>query len=527
MTVARETDPIPDGDRIRRRRLWRRAALLGACGLLLTAPYAAWPQAAPAVTRPAGADGTAADAAVPPGLRRYYQQELVWWPCPDPSFQCSEVTVPLDYAHPDAGDLLLAVARKEATGDGARIGSLVVNPGGPGLSAIDALVGGGADLFSPSVRASYDLVAMDPRGVRYSSPVDCKIDALPPPLEAGRRKSAYSAAFDALDAEFEQRADACARNAGQLLPHVGTLDAARDMDVLRALLGDDSLHYVGVSYGTYLGATYADLFPTRVGRMVLDGVVDPTLDGYRNLLETTAGYQLAWESFAADCAARADCPLGHSVTEIDRGLDTLLGSLDDTPLRQGKDIAVTGYDLVNAIRKALRSADWELLRAALRGVRDGDTTALQQLLGASESPLSNAADAFYAIGCLSSPFDSRFTSAEAEAALPQFLRTSPLFGASDATGLGQCTHWPVPATQPARAVTASGAPPILVVGTTRDPDTPYHWAQSLVRQLSSSRLLTYDGDGHGAYQRGSTCVDSAVDHYLTQGRLPATGTVCT
>ncbi|GAB2802846.1 alpha/beta hydrolase [Streptomyces chlorus] len=483
-------------------------ALLGASGLLLTAPYAAWPGAAPAATRPAGADDTAADAAIPPELQRYYQQKLQWVPCPDPSFQCTEVTVPLDYAHPDAGDLLLAASRKKATGDGARIGSLFVNPGGPGISAIDSLARGGADLFSPSVRASYDLVAMDPRGVQYSTPVNCKINALTPP-------------------SFEQRANACARNAGQLLPHVGTLDAARDMDVLRALMGDDSLHYVGVSYGTYLGATYADLFPTRVGRMVLDGVVDPTLDGYQNLLQTTAGYQVAWESFATDCAARTDCPLGHSVTEISRRLVTLLHSLDRIPLRQGKDIAITGSDLLSAVRNALRSANWELLRAALQGVPAGDTTALQQLIGASEIPFSNAVDAFYAIGCLSSPFDSRFTSAEAEAALPQFLRTSPLFGAFDVAGLGQCTHWPVPATQPAQAVTAPGAAPIMIVGTTRDPDTPYHWAKALASQLSSSRLLTYDADGHGAYQRGSTCVDTAVDRYLTQGQLPPAGKVCT
>lgn len=500
---------------------------MGASGLLLTAPYAAWPGAAPAATQPAGADDTAADAAVPPELQRYYQQELQWWPCPDPSFQCTEVTVPLDYAHPDAGDIFLAASRKKATGDGARIGSLFLNPGGPGVSAIDTLAQGVADLFSPSVRASYDLVAMDPRGVQYSSPVNCEINAPTPSSGADSGKSADSAEFAALDALFEQHANACERNAGQLLPHVGTLDAARDMDVLRALMGDDALHYVGVSYGTYLGATYADLFPSRVGRMVLDGVVDPTLDGYQNALQTTAGYQVAWESFATDCAARNDCPLGHSVTDISRRLVTLLHSLDRTPLRQGKDIVITGSDLLNAVRNALRSADWELLRAALQGIPAGDTTALQQLVGASEIPFSNAVDAFYAIGCLSSPFDSRFSSAEAAAALPEFQRTSPLFGALDVTGLGQCAHWPVPATQPAQAVTAPGAAPILIVGTTRDPDTPLHWAKSLADQLSSSRLLTYDADGHGAYQRGSTCVDTAVDRYLTQGQLPPADKVCT
>ncbi|MFD7134254.1 alpha/beta hydrolase [Streptomyces sp. NPDC059894] len=529
MTSVRDTDRrTPDVARIPGRKLRNRVALLGACGLLLTAPYAAWPGAAPAL-RPAGADGTAAtDAAVPPALRRYHQQKLLWEPCPgSPSFQCTTVKVPLDYARPDAGDLLLKATRKKSTGDGARTGSLLVNPGGPGASAIDYLVGGGADLFSPSVRASYDLVAMDPRGVQHSTPVDCGLSTSTSPSGVGRLLSADSTEFAAYDTGYEQLTDACAQHSGRLLPHVGTLDAARDMDVLRALVGDDRLHYVGFSYGSYLGTTYADLFPSRVGLMVLDGAVDPSMDGYQDFLQTAAGFQMAWESFAADCAARADCPLGHSVEEISRGLDTLRQSLDRVPLRQGKDISVAGDDLLIAITTALRAPEWELLRAALREVAAGDTTTLQQLLGAATDTSSNAADAFYAISCLSSPLAPRFTSAEVQAALPRFLRASPQFGRLFATPLMQCAHWPVPPTQPARTVSAPGAAPILIVGTTRDPATPYSWAKALARQLSSSRLLTYDADGHAAYHRGSTCVDTAVDGYLTQGQLPPAGTVCT
>ncbi|MEU9287506.1 alpha/beta hydrolase [Streptomyces sp. NPDC048275] len=527
MTAVRDTDRTPDVDRIPRRRLRSRVALLGACGLLLTAP-AAWPGAGPAETRLARMDGTATDAATPPELRRYYQQKLLWEPCPgSPSFQCTTLKAPLDYAHPDAGDLLLRAIRKKATGNGARIGSLLFNPGGPGASAIDYLVGGQADLFSPSVRADYDLVAMDPRGVQYSTPVDCEINTPTTPAGVGRHVSADSAEIAAYDAVYGQFTNACARHAGRLLPHVGTLDAARDMDVLRALLGDDRLHYVGFSYGTYLGATYADLFPSRVGRMVLDGAVDPTIDGYRNFLQTAAGFQAAWESFATDCAARTDCPLGHSVKEISRRLDTLRHSLDRTPLRQGKDISIAGDDLFNAVTTALMAPGWELLRAALRGVLTGDTIALQQLLGAADDTSSNATDAFVAISCLSSPFAPRFTSAQVQAALPQFLRASPQFGKDYATQLMQCTHWPVPPTQPAHTLTAPGAAPILIVGTTRDPATPYPWAKALARQLSSSRLLTYDADGHAAYQRGSTCVDTAVDRYLAQGQLPPAGKICT
>ncbi|MFF3687427.1 alpha/beta hydrolase [Streptomyces sp. NPDC002187] len=527
MTPARDNDRTPDVGRIPRRQLRSRAALLGVCGLLLTAPYAAWPGAAPAMTQLARADDMATDASVPPGLRRYHQQKLLWESCPGaPSLQCTTVKVPLDYAHPDAGDLLLKVTRKKATGNGIRIGSLLVNPGGPGESAINSLLGG-ADRFSPSVRASYDLVAMDPRGVQYSTPVVCESDTVTTAAGVGRHMSTDSTEIASDDAGYEQFSNACAQHAGRLLPHVGTLDAARDMDVLRALLGDDRLHYVGFSYGSYLGATYADLFPSRVGRMMLDGAVDPAMDGYQDFLQTAAGYQLAWESFAADCAARSDCPLGHSVKEISRRLDTLRRSLDRIPLRQGKDISITGDDLLTAVTTALRVPEWELLRAALRGVPAGDTTALQQLLGSAEDTSSNAADAFYAISCLSTPLAPRFTSAEVQAALPQFLSASPQFGKLYATGLMQCAHWPVPPTQPAQPVSAPGASPILIAGTTRDPATPYPWAKALARQLSSSRLLTYDADGHLAYQRGSTCVDTAVDRYLTLGQLPPVGKICT
>ncbi|WP_409472058.1 alpha/beta hydrolase [Streptomyces sp. HC307] len=517
---------VRDTGRIPRRRLRGRVAALGAWGLLLTALYAGPPATAPA-TRPAGADGNAAEAAVPPELRRYYQQELHWKSCPDsPSFQCTTVKVPLDYAHPNAGEILLKAARKKATGNGARIGSLLVNPGGPGASATDFLVGT-ADSFSPSVRASYDLVAVDPRGVGDSTPVDCKTDIPATTMGFGLDLSADPAKIGTYDEAFKQVAAACARHAGRLLPHVGTLDAARDMDVLRALLGDDRLHYVGLSYGTYLGATYADLFPSRVGRLVLDGAMDPALDGYQRILQIAAGHQTAWESFAADCAARTDCPLGHSVEEIGRGLDTLRRSLDRAPLQQGKDISVTGEDLFLAVTTALRAYLWEELRAALRGVLAGDTTALQQLLDADEDDSGNAIEALYAVNCLSSLSGPRFTPAQAQAALPQFLRASPQFGESMGVLLMMCAHWPVPPTQPAHPLTAPGAAPILVVGTTRDPATPYPWAKALARQLSSGRLLTYDADGHTAYFRGSTCIGTAVDRYLTRGQLPPTGKVCT
>jgi pimeloyl-ACP methyl ester carboxylesterase len=496
--------------------------VMGAVGLLLTACSTDTQLRQTAARAPAGGAATA----VPAELARYYGQKLDWKNCAEaPSFQCGTVKVPLDYAHPQAGDILLRAVRKPATEHGARrIGSLQLNPGGPGGSAVAHLLAS-ADTYSSAVRAAYDLVAVDPRGVGASTPVDCDTDA---PETARGRAVPFAddeATIDAWADAFAEVAAECARHAGRLLPHVGTPDAARDMDVVRALLGDDRLHFLGYSYGTYLGATYAELFPSRVGRMVLDGAIDPAIDGYGFTLGQARGYQVAWKSFAAECATRPDCPVGHSVQEADRTLDTLVRALNRTPLKQGKDITVNGDALLSAVVVGLRAPDWDTLRAALGEVRAGDTTAVQALIGSDENA-DPGDQSYYAVSCLSSTLGTWSTVAQARAALPEFLRSAPQFGDYYAGTLPMCTHWPVRPDQFPHRITAAGTPPILVVGTLRDPATPYPWAQALARQLSSGRLLTWDGDGHTAYHRGSTCVESAIDGYLIRGLLPSPRTVC-
>ncbi|MFF7214658.1 alpha/beta hydrolase [Streptomyces sp. NPDC008238] len=533
MTEARTTGPISRGPR--RGRHHAALAVLWTCALLVTA-CAADPPGRRAGHGPAGPTGTGTTAAVPPGLTGYYRQELDWRPCPEqPSFQCTTLRAPLDYAHPQAGDIRLAATRRKATGTGPRIGSLLFNPGGPGEPAITSLWSY-AGSFSPAVRAAYDLVAVDPRGVGSSTPVRCATGtagALPGVRGAARTAGPDAAGagaaepdFAAADASARETADACERGAGPLLPHVGTLDSARDMELLRVLLDDERLHYLGFSYGSYLGASYAGLYPSHVGHMVLDGAVDPTLDGVHSLLGQARGYQIAWDSFVADCAARPACPVGHSAAEAGRALDALVEGLDRAPLRQGKDVVVDGDTLVNAVTTGLMAPAWEKLRTALREVRTGGTTAVQELSGAFEDS-GFSGDAYLAITCLSGSLGPRATPAQARAALPGFVRVSPRFGRYFAEQLSTCTHWPVPADQPAGPVTAHGAAPILVLGTTRDPATPYSEARALARLLSSGRLLTYDGDGHTAYLRSVGCVDDAVDRYLTGGRLPPPGTVCT
>ncbi|MDX3235546.1 alpha/beta hydrolase [Streptomyces sp. ME03-5709C] len=504
-----------------RRTLQGLVAVLGSCGLLLTACAAGDVRQTPAAAL-VGAPSAGAATSVPTRLARYYGQRPDWKTCPEvPSFQCASIRVPLDYDRPEGGDVTLAAIRRRATGNGAaRVGSLQMNPGGPGSSAIAYLLNS-ADSFSPAVRAAYDLVAVDPRGVGASTPVDCAKDtpaAVPEP-------EARTTDLDASAAVFAEVAAACRRHAGRLLPHVGTLDAARDMDVVRAVLGDKRLHYLGFSYGTYLGATYAELFPSRVGRMVLDGAVDPALDGDEFTIGQAQGYEVAWTSFAADCVTRPGCPVGHSVQEAGRILDSLVARLDRTPLRQGKDVTVTGDSVLVAVILALRRPDWEALRSALAELRDGDSSTVQTLLGV-EQEADPGDQSYYAVSCLSATLGTWSTVEQARAALPEYRRAAPHFGEYFAGTLPMCTHWPVRPDQFPHRITAAGAAPVLVVGTLRDPATPFPWAQALAGQLSSGRLLTWDGDGHTAYHRGSTCVESAVDGYLTHGRLPSAGAVC-
>lgn len=529
--------------RIRSRRLRGVLATLGASALVLAACTTTGPHRSPAALRPAAADaargagGTAPPASVPAALRPYYEQKLTWRPCPVAAFECAGLRVPLDYAHPEAQDITLAAVRTKATGAGgaARIGSLQFNPGGPGASAVESLLAFVED-FSPTLRAAYDLVAVDPRGVGLSTPVNCATDTPAVTLERGAHiTDADVADIEATDEANREVAEACEEHAGALLPHVGTVDAARDMDIMRALLGDERLHYLGLSYGTYLGTTYADLFPSRVGHLVLDGGVDPSIDGYQSMLNQAGGFQSAWESFAADCAGRPDCPLGHSVAEAGRTLDALRAALDRSPLRAGKDVIVTGEAITSVVIAALMHPgsakppaypEWAALRALLADVLHGDTTAVQRFVGSAEEDSDPGDQSFLAINCLTSALGPRSTPAQVQAALPRFLRASPQLGTRWAQRLMDCTHWPVAANQQPHRVTAPGAAPILVIGTLRDPATPYLEAQALVRQLSSGHLLTWDGDGHVAYQRGSACVDQAVDAYLTQDRIPPAGTVC-
>lgn len=316
-----------------RRLLRTSATALAAAGLILSGCAGGSDAAAPATPSSAGAPAPTSDAA----LQSYYAQKLTWRDCGVPTFQCASLRVPLDYAKPAAGDIELAVSRVAATGPGKRVGSLLVNPGGPGGSAVGYLQGYAGIGYPVPVRARYDMVAVDPRGVARSAPVECltgpqmddytQVDQTPDDL----------AETHALAASFKGFAAGCAKRSGKVLPRVSTVETARDMDILREALGDKKLNYVGASYGTFLGATYAELFPSRAGRLVLDGAMDPSLPAIDLNRDQTAGFETAFRAFAADCVKQADCPLGTaSVAAAGNRLKAFFRDVDARPVPTGE-----------------------------------------------------------------------------------------------------------------------------------------------------------------------------------------------
>ncbi|MFG3495633.1 alpha/beta hydrolase [Streptomyces sp. NPDC047928] len=481
--------------------------------------------------RPASASATGA-AAAPAELRTYYDQRLSWRECGAPGYECATVKAPLDYAKPAGDRIDLAVARIKATGPGKRLGSLLVNPGGPGGSAVGYLQAYAGIGYPAPVRARYDMVAVDPRGVARSEPVEC-LD--------GPQMDAYTQIdqtpddqreTDALEAAFKNFAAGCEKRSGRILPHVSTVETARDMDIVRSVLGDEKLNYVGASYGTFLGATYAELFPARTGRLVLDGAMDPSLGAEELNRDQTAGFETAFQAFAADCVEESDCPLG-SVSPADAAdrLTAFFKRVDAEPVPTGDDRAL-GESLATTgvIAAMYDEAAWPQLREALTEAMGGEGSALLALADSyyereGDGSYSNLMFANAAVNCLDQP--PAFTGpAAVTAAAPSFEKASPVFGRGLAWAALNCTYWPTKPTGTPHRIKAEGAAPILVVGTTRDPATPYKWAEALADQLSSGTLLTYEGDGHTAYGRGSDCVDTAINAYLLDGKVPPSDKRC-
>ena len=451
-----------------------------------------------------------------------------WTPCGD--LQCGSVAVPLDYDHPDGPTLQIAVARHPAEVPSQRIGSLVINPGGPGASGIDDLPDE-LSVLTPVLLDRFDIVSFDPRGVGRSSPVTCAATTgaghsgttpAGPPLDPIPSTAAARQALLGNDREF---ADQCQRYSGNVLPTVGTVTTARDLDRIRAALGDDRLTFIGHSYGTLLGAMYAELFPTHVRGLVLDGAIDPALPTVAYATEQADSLESELQSFLAWCTTDRGCPW-HPLGDPTASLLGLIQGSQTRPLPVAGGPAAGPAELYDALLAGLGArSSWPTLADALAGAASGDGSAAATMAAGYEAGGStNGADAEEAIDCLDHPVDRNPSSYPGLA--DRLARSAPVFGPFLAWGLLGCATWADPPTRTPAPASDPGAPPILVVGTTGDPVTPYRWAVALARELTGGVLLTWRGQSHVAYYY-SSCVRTLVQAYLVAGTLPAPGTICT
>ncbi|MEV5877652.1 alpha/beta hydrolase [Streptomyces sp. NPDC052101] len=443
-------------------------------------------------------------------------------PAPSGEWRCATLKVPLDWSEPDGATIGLALIRAQATG-GNRIGSLLFNFGGPGGSGVSTLpyyANTAADLHE-----RYDLVSWDPRGVGASEGIRCRDDRQ---IEAAEGVDATPDTPQEEQAFLQDAAGfgkGCQKAAGNLLAHVSTTDTARDMDLMRQVLGDEKLHYFGISYGTELGGVYAHLFPQRVGRMILDAVVDPTADTVGHAENQTRGFQRALDDYLKST--------GQDPAQGSRKIAALLKRIDARPLpaesgrKLTESLAVTGI-----ILPLYSKATWPRLTGALNSAERGDGSPLLALAGDynerdPSGHYGTRSHAQRAISCLDEK--ERPTLSETKQRLARFEQLSPVFG--DYLGwdtAGWCHDWPVPGQFDTPQVSAPGAAPILLVGNTGDPATPYEGARRMADGLGKDIgiELTWKGEGHGAYGNGSDCVDSAVNTYLLDGTIPRDGTVC-
>ncbi|MFF1339060.1 alpha/beta hydrolase [Streptomyces sp. NPDC058290] len=452
---------------------------------------------------------------------------------PPKDWECATLRVPLDYAKPEGETIPLALIRAKARDKDKRLGSLVFNFGGPGGSGISTLPGAAKEY--EALRSRYDLVSFDPRGVGLSAPVRCEDDKELDAYYAQDSSPETPAEEKTFVGNIDKYQHACKDNSGRLLPYVGTENAARDLDRIRQALGDEKLNYFGISYGTELGGVYAHLFPKNVGRAVFDAVVDPTNTSEEGALGQAKGFQLALGNFAQDCVNRGDeCRLqGSTAKEIEDNIIKLQKSLADKPIPGIGSRMLTDSAATNGIAQALYSKElWPLLE---QGLDEADGGQGQLLMALSDSlngrdqqgHYSNIGAANTAINC--ADFKDRFTLEQTKAKLPSFRAASPVFGDFLGWALMSCTDWPVPGAWETPDVSAPGSAPILVIGNTGDPATPYEGAHKMVERLGPGVgvELTYKGEGHGAYNSGDKCVQQAVNSYLLDGKVPPGNTVCT
>lgn len=489
-----------------------------------------------------------------PDLSRFYDQKVTWSACDGDGMpkdlQCADLTVPLDYGHPKSGTLDLALARYRATGD--KRGSVVLNFGGPGGPGVPELAYGGKEFMD--LTDGYDVVSLDPRGVGRSSPVSCG-DGADSGLASLDDDSAL-ADPQALITRLKRVAADCAEHSGPVLPHIGTVDAAHDLDVLRAALGDKKLNYLGFSYGTRLGAVYAARFPDKVGRLVLDGVDTLTEPLTEQGLAGARGQQVALDDFVGWCTKDIACPFGQDPRVARGEVVRLVRSLDEDPVPTDFGDDFSGQDLVGALGQGLYSKElWPLLERALAQlIESGDASGVLSfatggfalplpfplraagrgepspgaLVDEEDIPLDNLPAALMAINCADDP--DRPTAAQISADLKRlraaYDKASPVFGQYRLNEVLMCYGRPRGTDFIRDEVKDLSTPEMLLVGTRGDPATPYRWTVETAKRLGTAAVvLDNKGDGHTGYG-SSKCVHRKVDDFLLYGSLPPSGSSC-
>lgn len=465
-----------------------------------------------------------------PSLSEFYDQQVSWQPC-NGRFECTKLTVPLSYEDPGGETIQLDVVRLPAAKPDERLGSLVINPGGPGGSGVD-YARAARGVMTGDLINHYDVVGFDPRGVGKSDPIECLNDRqLDRFLNANPDPEATEDVAAAVSVS-KRLGPRCEKRSPELTPNIGTPYVVKDLDVLRSVLGDEHLNYLGKSYGTLIGAMYAEQFPTRVGRMVLDGAVDPALSNAQISKGQALGFEKALQRFAEWCAKKKDCPLGDDPQAGIQKVIDFIAQVEQDPIPAEKGRPLTAAQALTGIVGSLYSAEgWEQLFYDLQNAFKGDGVGLQAQSDwlndrrPDGSYASNSTEAMYAVNCIDRP--DRFDPAQTEQMAEDWSKEAPVFGPALAWGNLACYYWPVPAVDKPHEINAPGAAPIVVVGTEFDPATPYEWAVSLADQLDSGVLVSWlGGDGHTAYYSGSKCIDRTVDDYLVEGTVPQDGLEC-
>lgn len=492
-------------------------------------------------------DGSQSDA--PQGLESFYSQSIDWQDCPDGApFKCGTVTVPLDYEHPDGRTITIALKKLPASDGNAEHGSLFTNPGGPGASGIETVKDPAA--MPEELRGAYDIIGFDPRGVGQSTPITCWTDdeikqSLAAPDDGSTNpmkplKGVTSKNVPAQDKIDQGAANAarCAQHseAPELLDHVGTRDVARDLDILRATNGNAKLNYLGTSYGTYIGAIYADLFPAHVGRTVLNAAMNPSRYRTDSDAEVVAFKEGALRQYVEHCQAQNGCPLTGSTDEAVAQLTTFVDGLDKNPLTApDSNVTVNTQDATAIVQQyAIEKPDWEALTAMLNPAmnkRDGTLMVKAKQSVPDLSPETTIEEAvssansevmFGAVICNDYP-DTGGTASDWDAQAAAEKKSYPFFGGTSNAMEAYCRGWGHRGQTPPQETHAKGSAPILVIGTTGDSRTLYPWAQSLTDQLDNGHLLTVKGYGHGA---SGSCAGAAMIDFLVNGTVPAEGTTC-